>query len=207
MKSKSTRPQRLLRNNVGIALALLIALSVLLSACTSPTPTAEPATQVPPAPTVDVALVQTQAAQTVVADLTAAAPVAEVTEAPSDSGDTAGVPVAILPTPAAGQPSAVAVVNTLLYTGPGTNYVVLGTMLGGRTGVFNVAQEGIMLVGASIGAQVGTVLYMSPEQIQGDRVDARSDLYSFGIILFALHAAIFLSATIWAYWFKLTGAL
>ena len=26
-----------------------------------------------------------------------------------------------------------------------------GTMLGGRTGVFNVAQEGMMLVGASIG--------------------------------------------------------
>ncbi|MHB8113020.1 MAG: ABC transporter permease subunit, partial [Bellilinea sp.] len=26
-----------------------------------------------------------------------------------------------------------------------------GTMLGGRTGVFNVAQEGIMLVGASLG--------------------------------------------------------
>ena len=135
MKSKSTRPQRSLRNNVGIALALLIALSVLLSACTSPTPTAEPATQVPPPPTVDVALVQTQAAQTVVADLTAAAPVAEETEAASDSGDTAGVPVAILPTPAAGQPSAVAVVNTLLYTGPGTNYVVLGTMLGGRSAV------------------------------------------------------------------------
>src|SRR5574340_494765 len=27
-----------------------------------------------------------------------------------------------------------------------------GTMLGGRTGVFNVAQEGIMLVGASVGS-------------------------------------------------------
>ena len=32
-------------------------------------------------------------------------------------------------------------------------------------------------------------------------------LLPFGIILFALHTAIFLSATIWAYWFKLTGAL
>lgn len=30
-----------------------------------------------------------------------------------------------------------------------------GTMLGGRTGVFNVAQEGIMLVGASVGFLVG----------------------------------------------------
>ena len=26
-----------------------------------------------------------------------------------------------------------------------------GTMLGGRTGIFNVAQEGIMLVGSSVG--------------------------------------------------------
>ena len=30
-----------------------------------------------------------------------------------------------------------------------------GTMLGGRTGVFNVAQEGIMLTGASVGFLVG----------------------------------------------------
>jgi len=30
-----------------------------------------------------------------------------------------------------------------------------GTMIGGRTGVFNVAQEGIMLVGASVGFLVG----------------------------------------------------
>ena len=32
-------------------------------------------------------------------------------------------------------------------------------------------------------------------------------LLPFGIILFALHTAIFLTATVWAYWFKLTGAL
>jgi len=31
----------------------------------------------------------------------------------------------------------------------------LGTMLGGRTGVYNVAQEGMMLVGASVGFLVG----------------------------------------------------
>ena len=30
-----------------------------------------------------------------------------------------------------------------------------GTMLGGRTGVFNVAQEGVMLVGASVGFLIG----------------------------------------------------
>jgi simple sugar transport system permease protein len=35
-----------------------------------------------------------------------------------------------------------------------------GTMLGGRTGLFNVAQEGIMLLGASVGF-LGTYLYES----------------------------------------------
>ena len=57
-------------------------------------------------------------------------------------------------------------------------------------GAAKVADFGIALAGASdmteTGAIMGTAQYLSPEQAQGHPVDARSDLYSIGIVLYEL---------------------
>ena len=51
------------------------------------------------------------------------------------------------------------------------------------TGAAGVTQSATM---SGVSTLVGTVPYMSPEQVRDDRVDARSDLYALGAVLFEM---------------------
>jgi len=127
-----TKYPGLKKNITMVGLFALVAV-LILSAC-APAPTAAPPT-VPPVPTTDPAVIQTQAVQTAVADMTAAAPPPATEVPPPPAGPTPdpNLPVAVFPTPAAGEPGAIADYNTAIFSGPGTNYVVYGAMNGGVT--------------------------------------------------------------------------
>jgi len=106
----------------------IMLVSILLAAC-GPSST--------PVPTMDPSIIQTQSAQTVVPQVTAVAPPVFTPTLPPPPGPTpnSNVVVAVVPEPQAGQASATANYNTLIYGGPGTNYVTYGALLGSKKAV------------------------------------------------------------------------
>jgi len=123
---------------ISVVFSVFATLVLVLSACGA---------ESTPVSTQDVSLIQTQAAQTVVVDLTQNAP-PPATQAPPSTAVTEeiptqepppgptpdpNIPVALLPVPAPGEPGATAAYNTLIYGGPGEDYVVYGSFVGGQT--------------------------------------------------------------------------
>ena len=137
--------QTLTSKKQNVMIVVVAVLALILSACGG---------AATPAPTQDTALIQTQSAQTVVADMTQNAPPATQApppaEAPTETAPPPGptpdpaIPVAVVPTPAPGEPTAVANYNTTINSGPGTNYVVYSVFLGGSTAkVIGKSEDGL----------------------------------------------------------------
>lgn len=123
------------------AMFMVIAGGLILAACA--TPTAEP---------------------TVMVESTIPVP-------PTEAPPATSVPVAVFPTAAAGEPAAVASLNTYIYGGPGTNYVVYGAFLGGTSArVVGRAENGAWWA-VSVPPAPGEIGWVDGTQVSVSSVD------------------------------------
>ncbi|MEO6954713.1 MAG: serine/threonine-protein kinase [Polyangia bacterium] len=55
---------------------------------------------------------------------------------------------------------------------------------------FGIAKFGAQVTKTEVGSLKGKIHYMSPEQIRGDKVDGRSDLFALGVVLYEMTVGV-----------------